>query len=248
LSEPTLYFFCAALVLVSILYSCVGQAGASGYIAAMALFGFAPATIKPTALILNVLVSVVVSVRFYRAGHFSWHLLLPFAVSSMPAALLGGYITLSPLVFNRLLGALLLVAAVPFFSRRDSAEHTVSPPRLPVALLAGACVGFLSGLTGVGGGVLITPLLLYGRWAAPKPAAAISAVFILINSVAALLGHLGADQSLPAGLPLFALAAVFGGAVGSQLGSAHLSAAAIYRILAAILFIAGLKLIFANVA
>ena len=106
LSEPTLYFFCATLALVSILYSCVGQAGASGYIAAMALYGFAPAAIKPTALVLNVLVSVVVSVRFCRAGHFSWHLLLPFAISSVPAALLGGYITLPPIVFNRLLGAI----------------------------------------------------------------------------------------------------------------------------------------------
>ena len=244
LSEPTLYFFCATLALVSILYSCVGQAGASGYIAAMALYGFAPAAIKPTALVLNVLVSVVVSVRFCRAGHFSWHLLLPFAISSVPAALLGGYLTLPPIVFNRLLGGLLLVAAVPFFFRRDSAALLVSPPRLPVALLAGACVGFLSGLTGVGGGVLITPLLLYRRWAAPKPAAAISAVFILINSLAALLGHLGATHSLPPALPLFALAAVFGGVIGSQLGSVHLSASAIYRILGAILFIAGFKLIY----
>jgi hypothetical protein len=238
-----LYFFCATLVLVSILYSCVGQAGASGYIAAMALFGFTPTAIKPTALVLNVLVSIVVSIRFYRAGHFSWRLLSPFAVLSVPAALIGGYITLPPLLFNRLLGGLLLVAAVPFFFRRDSAAHAVSPPRLTVALLAGACVGFLSGLTGVGGGVLITPLLLYRRWAAPKPAAAISSVFILINSVAALFGHLGAAHSLPPGLPLFALAAVFGGAVGSQLGSVHLSATSIYRILGAILFIAGFKLI-----
>jgi len=245
LSEPTLYFFCATLVLVSVLYSCVGQAGASGYIAAMALFGFAPAAIKPTALVLNVLVSVVVSLRFYRADHFSWSLLLPFAVSSVPTALLGGYITLPQFVFNPLLGALLIVAAVPFFFRRDFAAHAVSPPRLPIALLAGACVGLLSGLTGVGGGVLITPLLLYRRWAAPKPAAAISAVFILVNSVAALLGHLGATRSLPPGLPLFALAAVFGGAIGSQLGSVYLSASAIYRILGAILLIAGFKLIYA---
>lgn len=140
----------------------------------MALFGFAPATIKPIALVLNVLVSVVVSLRFYRAGYFSWRLLLPFAVSWVPAALLGAYITLPAVVFNLLLGALLLVAAVPFIFGRDSAAHAVSPPRLPLALFSGACVGFLSGLTGVGGGVLITPLLLYRRWAAPKPAAAIS--------------------------------------------------------------------------
>jgi uncharacterized protein len=238
------YLFCAALFVISILYSCVGQAGASGYIAAMALFGFAPDTIKPTALVLNLLVSVVVSLRFYRAGHLSWQLLWPFAVSSVPAAMLGGYLTLSPQLFNRLLGSLLLLAAVPFFFRRDSAEHAVTPPRLWVALLAGATIGFLSGLTGVGGGVLITPVLLLSRWAQPKAAAAVSAVFILVNSAAALTGHLGATQSLPAGLPLFALAAVFGGAIGSQLGSIHLPASAIYRILGTILCIAGGKLIY----
>lgn len=245
LSEPTVYFFCATLVVISILYSCVGQAGASGYIAAMALFGFAPAAIKPTALVLNVLVSVVVSIRFYRAGHFTGRLLWPFVVSSVPAAVLGGYITLPPLVFNRLLGALLLVAAAPFFFRRDVEDHTVTPPRWPIALLAGALIGLLAGLTGVGGGVLITPLLLYCRWAAPKPAAAVSAVFILLNSAAALLGHLGAVRSLPADLPLFALAAVFGGAIGAQLGSTHLSAVAIYRVLGAVLLVASLKLLLA---
>jgi uncharacterized membrane protein YfcA len=244
LSEPTLYFFCSTLVLVSVLYSCVGQAGASGYIALMALFGFAPAAIRPTALVLNVLVSVVVSLRFYRAGHFSWRLFVPFAVLSVPATFLGGSITLSPFVFSRLLGALLLIASVPFFFRRDSISQEISKPRLPVALLAGAAIGLLSGLTGVGGGILITPLLLNLRWADPKPAAAVSAVFIFLNSVAALLGHLGTVWSLPSHLPLFALAAVFGGAIGSQLGSAHLSSSAIYRILGAILSIAGLKLIY----
>jgi uncharacterized membrane protein YfcA len=99
----------------------------------MALFGFAPAAIKPTALVLNVLVSVVISLRFYRAGHFSWRLFMPFAVLSVPAAFLGGSITLSPVVFNRLLGALLLIAAVPFFLRRDSTSHEVS---MPIRLLA----------------------------------------------------------------------------------------------------------------
>jgi uncharacterized membrane protein YfcA len=210
----------------------------------MALFGFAPAAIKPTALVLNVLVSAVVSLRFYQAGFFSWRLFLPFAVASVPTALLGGYITLPPHLFNCLLGAVLLVAALPFFVRRDSPSHSISVPSLPVALLAGSSVGLLSGLTGTGGGVLITPLLLYCRWAQAKPAAAVSAVFIFVNSAAALAGHLGATHSLPSGLPLFALAAVFGGAVGAQLGSVHLPASAIYRILGAVLLIAGLKLLF----
>lgn len=248
MSDPTLIFFCGTLVLVAVLYSCVGQAGASGYIAAMALFGFAPGVIRPTALVLNVLVSVVVSVRFWRAGHFSWRLLWPFALSSVPAALLGGWVTLPPLVFSRLLGALLLAASGPFLLKRGGGgEGAVVPAPLLAALLTGGGVGFLSGLTGVGGGVLITPVLLWQGWAAPRPAAAVSAVFILINSAAALLGQLGAGTAaaLPPDLPLFALAAVFGGAVGSHLGSARLSAEAIRRILGVVLLLAGLKLILA---
>ena len=246
MSHLTLSLFCAALVVISVLYSCVGQAGASGYIAAMALFGFAPDTIKPTALVLNVLVSVVVSVRVYRSGHFSWTLLWPFAAASVPTALIGGYLTLPPLVFDRLLGSLLLVAAVPFFLGRGAEAQAVSPPRRSIALAAGAGVGLLAGLTGVGGGVLITPLLLHCRWATAKSAAAVSAVFILINSVAALVGHLGATRALPPDLPLFSAAAVLGGAIGSYLGSVHLSAAAIYRILGSVLLIAGVKLLVAH--
>lgn len=244
MSQIMVLFLCGAFFVISILYACVGQAGASGYIAAMALFGFAPAAIKPTALALNVLVSAVVSLRFYRAGYFSWRLFWPFAVASVPPALLGGYFTLPPRVFDCLLGAVLLVAAVPFLVRRESPEYSISMPSLPMAFLAGSSVGLLAGLTGIGGGVLITPLLLYCRWAQAKPAAAVSAVFIFVNSVAALTGHLGATHSLPSGLPFFALAAVLGGVVGAQLGSVHLPASAIYRILGAVLLIAGLKLVF----
>lgn len=209
----------------------------------MALFGCAPATIKPTALVLNILVSVIVSVRFYRAGYFSWQTFWPLAAASLPAALLGGFITLPTRAFNSLLGGLLLVAAVPLLFRRELVSQSVSPPRLPIALLAGGSIGFLSGLTGVGGGVLITPLLLQCRWAPPKQAAAISAAFIFVNSVAALTGHLSFTPGLPQDLAPFALAAVLGGWVGAQLGSAHLSDSAIFRMLGTVLLIAGFKLL-----
>jgi uncharacterized membrane protein YfcA len=203
-----------------------------------------PGTIKPTALVLNVLVSALVAFRFFPAGHLDWRTFWPLAIASAPAALLGGYLTLPPLFFNRLLGTLLVLAAPPLFFRKDFAETATQPPGPVAASLAGSGIGLVSGLTGVGGGVLITPILLYCRWATGKRAAAISAVFILVNSIAALTGHFSATHNLPPGLPLFALSALAGGAIGSQMGSVHLSNLAIYRILGAILLLAGLKLCF----
>jgi uncharacterized membrane protein YfcA len=235
--------FCLFLFAISILYSCVGQAGASGYIAAMVLFGFAPASIKPTALVLNILVSLIVSFRFYRAGHFSLRLFWPFAVASIPFAALGGFLTLSPRVFNLVLGILLLVAAVPLLFRQAFHERPVNRPALSLALISGSFIGFLAGLTGVGGGVLIAPLLLLTGWARTKIAAAVSSFFILINSVAALAGHLSATRELPANLPVFALAALLGAVIGSELGSRHLSTRTIQRILGVVLLLSAIKLI-----
>src|SRR5208283_5111381 len=137
MSPTILGLFCAALFLVSILYSCVGQAGASGYIAAMALFGLAPGTIKPTALVLNVLVSALVAFRFFRAGDLDWRTFWPLAIASIPAALLGGYLTLPHLFFNRLLGTLLL------FFRKDLAETAPHPPGPVAASLAGSGIGLV---------------------------------------------------------------------------------------------------------
>jgi uncharacterized membrane protein YfcA len=236
--------FCVCLFLVALLYSCVGQAGASGYIAMMALFGFLPEQIRPTALILNTLVSLVVSVRFYRAGHLSWKLLGPLALGSVPMAVLGGFMSLPHLLFNRLLGGLLVIAAAPFFLRRDVNIDTTKQPTLPVALSAGAVVGLLSGLTGIGGGILITPLMLYCHWATARTAAAVSAVFILVNSLAALMGHIGAKGTLPPNLTYYAIATLVGGAIGAQLGSLHLPNWVIHRILGIVLLVAGTKLIF----
>jgi len=243
LTPTVLILFCATLTLVAILYGSVGQAGASGFVAVMALFSFAPEVIKPTALVLNVLVSSVVALRFGRAGHFSWSILWPFLIASIPAAWLGGYLTLPAQVFNPVLGVLLLVAGVPFFFRKASHATQVVPlPHLP-AVLAGGCIGLLSGLTGMGGGVLLAPLLLYCKWASVRTVAAVSAVFIFINSAMALLGHFTVAMQLPPDLAWFALAAIFGGAIGSQLGSLHLPPATIYRILGTILVIAGVKLV-----
>lgn len=240
--ENALLLSATAFLLIALLYASVGQAGASGYIAAMALLGFAPESIKPTALLINSLVALLVSWRFARAGHLNWQHLWPFAVLAVPMAALGGFISLPQLWFDRLLGSLLLAAALPLFIGKavDTAQLRQAPRAL--AMFTGAVIGLLSGLTGIGGGVLITPLLIYARWASVKSAAAFSAVFILLNSVAALAGHWSAARQLPEHITLLALIAMAGGLLGAQLGSRWLAERRVQQILGLLLLLAGTKL------
>jgi len=229
---------------VAFLYSSVGHAGASGYIAVMSLLGLLPAQIKPTALVLNVLVASITAWQFWRAGHFSWNLFWPFALLSIPFAFLGGYLTLPTHVFQIVIGIVLLLSATRFFvaPKGDTISH---PPSRPVALATGAGLGLLAGLTGTGGGIFLTPVLLLKKWARTKTASAVSAVFILVNSVSGLLGSFTNARSLPQiALPL-GVAALAGGVAGSYLGSRKFSQTLIKRMLAVVLVIAGLKLIFA---
>lgn len=232
----------AAIGLIAFLYSSVGHAGASGYIAAMTLCGYAAAVIKPTALVLNILVACIGAFQFWRAGHFSWSLFWPFGLLSVPAAFLGGYLHLSASIFKPLVGVVLLFSAVRLFFRRGDPPE-VSPPPLPAALGVGAGIGLLSGLTGTGGGIFLTPLLLFRRWAHTRPAAAVSAVFILVNSMAGLAGHFSAGQPVPSFAWVPAVSAVAGGTLGSHLGSRHFPVRTISLLLAAVLVIAGTKLI-----
>lgn len=228
----------------AVLYSSVGHAGASGYLAAMALFGVAPAEMKPTALVLNILVAAVATARFYSAGSFSWRVFLPFACASVPFAFVGGQITLSNPVYRQVVGVTLLLAAIRLLTHvvpRDGVALRRLSPAVGVA--CGAAIGLLSGLTGVGGGIYLTPLLLFTRWADTREAAGISAAFILVNSVAGLAGHSLASRTLPHALPLFAVAAVLGGLIGSSLGSRRLGSPAFRRLLGVVLVIAGAKLL-----
>ena len=234
-----------AIGLVAFLYSSVGHAGASGYIAVMTLSGFATVLIKPTALVLNVLVACIGTIQFWRAGYFSWSLFWPFALLSVPMAFVGGYLHLPPSIFKPLIGGVLIFSAGRLFFRRgDPAE--VSPPRLPTAMGVGAGIGLLSGLTGTGGGIFLTPLLLFRRWAHTRPAAATSAFFILVNSLAGLFGHFSSGQLIPPFAWGLALAAVAGGTLGSYLGSQRFPVRTITVLLATVLVIAGFKLIFSK--
>lgn len=234
----------AGVLVVAFLYSCVGHAGASGYIAVMTLCGLGPAQIKPAALVLNILVASIGTLQFRRAGHFRWTLFWPFAVMSVPFAFLGGWLNLPAHAFKVLIGAVLLLSAARF--AWDPSERAgVAPPPLPSALGAGAVLGLLSGLTGTGGGIFLTPLALLLGWGRTKEVAAVSVAFILVNSISGLTGLLKSGGGVPGFVwPLMA-AAVAGGTIGSHLGARRLPAAAIKRVLAVVLVIAGLKLILA---
>ena len=200
------------IALIAFLYSSVGHAGASGYIATMTLFGLATDVIRPTALLLNILVAVIGSFQFWRAGYFSWKLFWPFALFSVPAAYVGGYLQPSAGVLRILIGLVLLFSAVRLTFRRSDPPET-KPPGKTLAVGVGAGLGLLSGLTGTGGGIFLTPLLLFCKWAPIKKAAAISALFILVNSIGGLVGYFVAKQSIP-GLGIYlaipAIAVPFG--------------------------------------
>jgi uncharacterized protein len=243
MDPASITLLCLAIALVALLYSSVGHAGASGYIAVMALFGVAQESLRPTALILNIVVAVVASIQFHRAGHFSWPRLWPFAVTSVPFAYLGGTVVLPSHIYRPLLGVILLFSAYRLFVHRQLPADRLRMPPLYPAMLWGALFGLLSGLTGVGGGIFLSPLLLFAGWSDARQASGTVAVFILLNSAAALLGHLTSVQHVPGYTGALVLAALLGGTMGARFGSLSLPAKGICIALAMVLLIAGIKLI-----
>ena len=234
------------IFVVALLYSTVGHAGASGYLAAMALFGMVPIVMKPTALTLNIIVALIGTVRFYRAGFFSWRTFWPLAVASIPASFIGGSLTLPDSIYKSIVGVVLLYSAVRlFFSARvvlaEDQDATLVP--IWIALCLGAVIGLLSGLTGVGGGIFLSPVLLLMHWTTTKETSGVAAAFILVNSVAGLLGHLSTVAFLADDITYWAPAALIGGWIGTELGTRVLPIAGIRRWLSVVLVLAGLKLI-----
>ncbi len=242
MTPDQLLILAAAVLVVAFLYSSVGHAGASGYIAVMSLLSLAPEVIKPTALALNILVASIGTFQFWRAGYFSWRLFWPFALLAVPMAFVGGYLNLPAQVFKVVVGIILLYSAVRFLMPAPAEREPKEPPRA-VALASGGFIGLLAGLTGTGGGIFLTPLLLLAGWARVKTAAAVSALFILCNSVAGLAGNIGSTKQFPTFALVLVAAAAVGGTVGSYLGSRRFDPALIKRLLAVVLVIAGTKLI-----
>ena len=231
-----------AIFVVAVLYSSVGHGGASGYLAVMAFFAVMPAVTRPTALVLNVFVASIGALQFYRAGFFSWRLFLPFAAASIPAAFLGGMIVLPTTVYKAVLGMVLLLAAVRLAFKFVNEENIRVPP-VWLALVIGGVIGLLSGLVGVGGGIFLTPVLILMNWSEAKQAAGVSALFILVNSIAGLAGNYAQVSALAAEAGFWIAAAIAGGVIGSTLGARRFDSIVLRRILAVVLVAAGLKLI-----
>lgn len=230
--------------MVALLYSSVGHGGASGYIAVLALFNISPEVFKPTVLVLNILVAAIAVYYFTRAGHFSWRLFWPFAVTSIPFSFIGGYLSLPHSIYITLVGIVLLSSACHLVFKSKQDVSPISQPNISIALIVGAVLGLLSGLTGVGGGIFLSPLLLLMKWARIREISAVAALFILVNSIAGLLGHVSSLHSVPDFAPLLAVAALVGGVIGSIFGSRHLPVNVVVKTLSIVLTIAGCKLLF----
>ncbi|MFN9987825.1 MAG: sulfite exporter TauE/SafE family protein [Pirellula sp.] len=237
------WWLCLCVALIAWLYASVGHAGASGYIAVMSLFGIAATEIKPMALVLNILVASVASIQFYRAGHFSWKLFGPFAVTAVPMAFLGGRLSLPSQWLQTLLG-LILASSALWFLRPTPDVEIAKTPSIGIALLVGAAIGLLAGLTGTGGGIYLTPVLLMMHWSKTKTASAVSAVFILLNSISGLAGLWSGGGGIPLDVWPLLISVFLGGSVGATLGSYRLPVRAVRFLLAVVLLVAATKLLF----
>jgi uncharacterized membrane protein YfcA len=237
------YLLAMLLLAAALLYSSVGHGGASGYLAAMALFGVAPLLMKPTALTLNIVVASIAVFKFYRSGSFSWQLFVPLAITAIPMAYFGGTMVLPVHWYKPLVGLVLVWAAWRSFKTASASSYELRPASSGVLLITGALLGFLSGLTGVGGGIFLSPLLLFLRWAPVKVISGVAAAFILVNSIAGILGVMTTGVEFHAALPLWIVAVLIGGFIGAEYGSKRLANPTIQRLLASVLLVAGIKMI-----
>ena len=232
------------LFLIAMLYSSVGHAGASGYLAVKAIIGIQPEIMRPSALALNILVATIATYKFYRVGSFSRGLFLPLIITSIPMAYLGGRLVLPEEFYKPVVGIILLFAAWRLFrTGRNGSDYEVQTPSMLLLLLFGGVLGLLSGLTGVGGGIFLSPLLLVFRWAPLKAISGVAAAFILVNSIAGILGVISNETTIQPTLFIWAFAVILGGLIGSEYGSKHFGNHTISILLALVLLIGGIKMI-----
>ena len=245
MDPATVAALCLLFALGAALYSSVGHGGASAYIAAMALFAVAPDVMKPTALALNLLVAGFGTWRYSKRGLTNWKLVLAFALTATPAAFIGGAIHLPAILYKPLIGILLWAAAGRLlWQPKALAERETLAPPLSVTLPSGAVLGLLAGLTGTGGGIFLSPLIILNAWEEPRRTSGVVAAFILLNSVAGLAGNVTSVGHLPQQLPLFLGSVAAGAILGTSLGVERLPRPWLLRTLGAVLVIAGAKLLF----
>jgi uncharacterized protein len=245
LTTPNWIILLAVVFTVAFFYSSVGHGGATGYLAALALVGVAPASARVAVLIANILVASVAWWRFWKAGHFDWKILLLFAVASVPCAWLGSRIHISPRAYKLILGGVLATAGsiLLFRARWQTDDVPVKKCFWPVGLIVGAALGFLAGLTGIGGGVFLSPLLYLFRWVKPRTTGGIAAGFIVLNSIAGLAGTSWEKITHAGPLLWLTLPAVIGALLGTHLGARRWSSVTFSRVLAGVLIFAGGKLL-----
>lgn len=235
--------FYIILFCVAFLYAAVGHGGASGYLALMALYGVAPEEMKPTALMLNLFVSLTSFLQYYHRGYFIQKLFLPIAAASVPLAFIGGMITVEATIYKRVLGVLLLFPVLRFFFFKNVADKDLKPYNLTFSILIGGIIGLLSGMIGIGGGIILSPLLLLLQWSNQKQTAAISAAFIFVNSVAGLSGMFTQGISFNANMALYIAIAFSGGLLGAYFGTKKFNQNVLKYVLALVLLVASYKLI-----
>ena len=239
-----IWLFLILLPIVAFLYASVGHGGASGYLALMALFSFAPETMKPTALLLNLFVAGIAFYHYYMAGHFNKKLFLSFAITSIPLAFLGGMIEVDASIYKKILAVLLVFAILKMLNVFGKESTIIKDIKLWQGIIVGAVIGFFSGLIGIGGGIILTPIILLLHWGKMKEAAAVSALFIWVNSAAGLTGQFTNGYNLSSQSFVLVAIALTGGFFGSYYGSKKVNNQLLRYTLALVLIIASVKLFF----
>jgi len=238
--------FFIILFVVAFLYASVGHGGASGYLALMALYGVAPQEMKPTALFLNLFVSLTAFIQYYRGNHFKKEIFIPIALASIPFAFLGGMLSIDDHLYKKILGILLLLPIVRFFFFKNVEDDRLVPQVKWISILLGAIIGLLSGMIGIGGGIILSPILILLLWTNQKQTAAISAAFIFVNSLAGLGGMLTQGITLTSNMILYIVIAFSGGLLGAYLGSKKFNQDVLKYVLATVLLVAAYKLLFTS--
>lgn len=238
--------FYILLFLVAFLYASVGHGGASGYLALMAIFSITPDVMKPTALLLNLFVSLTSFIQYYRGNHFKWKIFFPLAIASVPMSFLGGLLVLDGTIYKKILGVLLLIPVVRFLVFKNPQVDEPKKPDIILSLIIGGSIGLLSGMIGIGGGIILSPILLLLKWTDQKQTAAISALFIFVNSLAGLIGQMTKGIHFNADMYWYVIIAFIGGLCGAYFGALRFKQTILKNILATVLLLAAYKLLFTH--